>query len=353
MSKFVNWVAADLQADRSWSFRLSEDVAQEIVEQAKKLAHLSEDLLQIDRQQFKLSQKAVASFKAAIDMTQHKYGLSLIKGFPTRDLSEAEFRVATWGTGLYMGLARPQNLAGDILTDVRDSGSSAYRVVNGRGYNTNSELDFHIDSGDVVLLYCRREAKSGGQSLVANPFSVAQYLIDQNPDYERLLKHSYPFSLGGYKVDGKEHYMCPLLESQGDASAFRINIKNIKNGAIQAGMELSSEYMDFLYAFQELAGSEPFCYRMYLEEGDVQILNNFHTIHSRTAFEDYEEPDRKRHLIRLWLCLKQSQPLPESWRASFGDIRAGSVRGGFRNVQVDARYDDYKRAQCAALDLAG
>jgi hypothetical protein len=26
-------------------------------------------------------------------------------------------------------------------------------------------------------------------------------------------------------------------------------------------------------------------------------------LHSRAPFEDYEEPERKRHLVRLWLKL--------------------------------------------------
>lgn len=353
MSKFLNWIASDLESSDDWTFRLSDLARQEIVGQAKKLAHLSEDLLSIDRAQFALSPQTIECFEKAVEMTQHKYGLSLIKGFPTRELSEAEFRVATWGVGLHMGVARPQNLAGDIVTDVRDSGSESYQVLNGRGYNTRSELDFHIDSGDVVLLFCRREAKSGGKSLVANPFAVAQYLIDKNPKYQALLKYKYPFSLGGYKIDGKEFYMSPLLEDQGEASAFRINIKNIKNGAIQAGVELPPEYLEFLYEFQDLAGSAPFCYRMYLEEGDIQILNNFHTIHSRTAFEDHDDPDSKRHLIRLWLCLKNSQPLPASWLPSFGRIEPGSVRGGFRNVALDPKYDSYVGRQCQALGMQG
>ena len=351
MSRFVNWVPSDLRSSDDWTFRLSDLAVQEIVEQARKLAHLSEDLLAIDRAQFVLSAPVIECFDRAIDMSQQQFGLSLIKGFPTRELSEPEFRVAVWGVGLYMGVARPQNLAGDIVTDVRDSGVETYRVLNGRGYNTRSELDFHIDSGDVVLLFCRREARSGGKSLVANPFSVAKYLIEKNPEYRAFLKYKYPFSLGGYKVDGKEFYLSPLLEEDGDASAFRINIKNIKNGAIQAGLELPPAYLDFLYKFQDLAGSEQFCYSMYLEEGDIQILNNFHTIHSRTAFEDFDDPDSKRHLIRLWLCLRNSQPLPESWLPSFGRIEPGTVRGGFRNVVMDTKYHSYVRAQCRDLGM--
>jgi hypothetical protein len=38
---------------------------------------------------------------------------------------------------------------------------------------------------------------------------------------------------------------------------------------------------------------------MALEPSDLQIVNNFLVLHSRTAFED--ESDHARHLVRLWL----------------------------------------------------
>jgi hypothetical protein len=38
-----------------------------------------------------------------------------------------------------------------------------------------------------------------------------------------------------------------------------------------------------------------------LERGEMLFLNNLTSLHARTAFEDYEEAHRKRHLLRLWL----------------------------------------------------
>jgi alpha-ketoglutarate-dependent taurine dioxygenase len=40
---------------------------------------------------------------------------------------------------------------------------------------------------------------------------------------------------------------------------------------------------------------------MDLRRGDMQFLNNHIILHSRTAYEDYPEPERRRDLIRLWL----------------------------------------------------
>ncbi len=43
---------------------------------------------------------------------------------------------------------------------------------------------------------------------------------------------------------------------------------------------------------------------MQLQTGDLQFLNNFVTVHTRTAFvDDAEDPARQRHLLRLWISL--------------------------------------------------
>ena len=33
----------------------------------------------------------------------------------------------------------------------------------------------------------------------------------------------------------------------------------------------------------------------------MQFANNYMVLHARTAFVDHADPDRKRHLLRLWL----------------------------------------------------
>ena len=39
----------------------------------------------------------------------------------------------------------------------------------------------------------------------------------------------------------------------------------------------------------------------FFEPGQIQLVNNQRIGHKRTAFEDWPEPDRRRHLVRIWL----------------------------------------------------
>ena len=40
---------------------------------------------------------------------------------------------------------------------------------------------------------------------------------------------------------------------------------------------------------------------MDFQPGDIQLLNNAVILHSREAYEDDDDLDQRRHLLRLWL----------------------------------------------------
>ena len=52
------------------------------------------------------------------------------------------------------------------------------------------------------------------------------------------------------------------------------------------------------------AGDPALCLDMDFRPGDVQLLKNSTILHSRTAYEDWEEAPRKRHLLRFWVSAR-------------------------------------------------
>ena len=50
--------------------------------------------------------------------------------------------------------------------------------------------------------------------------------------------------------------------------------------------------------------------------GDIQLIQNHVILHDRTDYEDWPEPERKRHLLRLWLCPPNGRPLPPAFDQS-------------------------------------
>ncbi len=79
----------------------------------------------------------------------------------------------------------------------------------------------------------------------------------------------------------------------------------------------------------ELAEDPNLHLRMELEPGDIQLLHNPQILHDRTAYEDWPEPDRRRYLLRLWLCPPDGRPLPASYAQRWGSVEIGA-RGGIR-----------------------
>ena len=69
---------------------------------------------------------------------------------------------------------------------------------------------------------------------------------------------------------------------------------------------------------------------MDFQPGDIQFLHTHQILHARTAYHDYPEPARKRHLLRLWLSARKGRPLPAAFAERYGEIKVGRIRGGIR-----------------------
>jgi len=349
----IAWKAADVRQDDSWILRLTEqdvDGVQLALEHAK---HVDKPLLELEKSDFPLPESARSALQKAVDMTQQRWGMCLLKGFPVSDWSESDTRLAYWGMALHLGVGRTQNRASEVMNDVRNAGGD-YKAKGGRGYNTNAGLDFHQDSCDIVALLCRRTAKSGGTSKVVSSIALKEEIQKRRPDLIPVLEAPFFHSYQNTQDPSQPpYYRLPIFGSHPAYFAARTNRKNIM--AAQRDFpevpRLSQAQLEALDLLDELMPSEAFCYSMELERGDMQLLNNYVTLHSRTPFEDFEDPDLKRHLLRLWLAIPGSQPLPDDWAEYYGDVRAGAVRGGVRGSAITDTFLAYEKRQAAAMSM--
>lgn len=347
------WLAADVAQDDSWILRMT---PQEAAGFDTALAHakaVNKPLLAMGLEDFPLPEASRAVLDRAIAATQGRWGMCLVKGFPVDRWSEADTRLAYWGMGLHMGVGRTQNRASEIINDVRDIGAS-YKVKGGRGYNTNAGLDFHQDSCDVVALLCRRTAKSGGTSKVISSMALRDEVQRLQPGLIPVLQQDWYHSYQGTQDPVQPpYYRCPIFGNDPDYFCARTNRKN--TDAAQRDFDdvprLSTDQKEALDLFDQLMPSDKLCYSMELEQGDMQLLNNYVTLHSRTPFEDFDEPDQKRHLLRLWLAVPSSQPLPPQWEEYYGDVRAGAVRGGVRGSAITPEFLAYEERHAKALGM--
>jgi hypothetical protein len=347
------WFPQELSRDSSWIHFLSREAVTEIEEALQHAKATGKNWLEMTANDFPLKRHAKQAIDQAFAVTQTAYGMCLLKGFPVERWSVEDSRLAHWGIGLNVGVARTQNIASQVMNDVRDEGGS-YKVKNGRGYNTNAGLDFHVDSCDVVALLCLQTAKSGGTSKVTSSIAVVDEVKRLRPDLIPVMQQPFYYSYQGTNdASQPPFYKCPILGDDPEFFALRANRKNVT--AAQRDFpevpRLNPAQIELLDLLDELLPDDKFCYSMQLDRGDMQLLNNYVVIHSRTNFEDHEEPERKRHLLRLWLSIPQGQRLPPLWKEYFGDIEAGSVRGGVRGSQITEAFLTYEKRQAENLGM--
>jgi len=329
------WRAEDLQADQSWTFNLNDRARRDLVAALRKAHETGKKLLDYRRADFDLG-SAWPVISRALDEVKRGRGVVIIRGLPREELNEKDFELLTWAIGLHTGVARPQGKATHYISGVRDAGTT-YRSGTGRGYSSNAELDYHTDTADIVFLSCYNRALSGGMTIVTSSLAGYKVMCAEHPQLVEWLHRPVAFSRQGEQAPDEESYVVqPIFEMAGGKVFSRWNWNRVTSAQEIAGAaKLTDKHREALNRFDEIVRRPDLAYSMWLQPGDVQIVNSHVTLHSRTEFVDYDEPARKRLLYRLWLAPPDSEQLPESWRALYRAIEPGTVRGGIRGHAYD------------------
>ncbi|HVZ09939.1 TauD/TfdA family dioxygenase [Rhodopila sp.] len=333
------WTVDDLLASQDWIVTLDDRAAADLARAVRKAADPDKTLFDYTRSDFDLG-GADAPIRAAMKEVRDGTGFAVLRGLPRAALTEDEFRLLTWAIGLHTGVARPQGKASQFLSAVRDAGT-VYRSAGGRGYSSNADLDFHTDGADVVLLTCYNVARAGGESRVSSSVTAHEMLRAERPDLAALLHQPFYFSRQQEQAaDEGPFYPNPIYDERDGLLFSKWNRNRLRSAQAIAGVpQLNARQHEALDLLDEILRRPAVMYSMYLKPGDMQILNNHVTLHSRTEFEDHDDPALKRCLFRLWLAPPDGVALPESWRPAYRSVEAGSVRGGI----VGQGYDDARR----------
>jgi hypothetical protein len=345
------WRAADLAADPSWIIELDARARADLLAATRRAHVPGKDLLDYARADFDLA-AAAAPLDAAFAEAKHGRGIALVRGLPREGVSEEEFRLMTWAIGLSQGVARPQGKATQYLSAVRDAGT-VYRSAGGRGYSSNAELDFHTDGADIVVLTCYNRAREGGMSMVSSSVTAHNIVLAERPDLAAELYRPFHFSRQQEEApDEPPFYPNPVFDEAGGVFCSKWNRNRILSAQKLPGVPpltaRQREAMDYLDA---VLRRPDVMYTMWLQPGDMQILSNHTTLHSRTEFIDFAEPERKRVLFRLWLAPPDGAALPDSWKPFFRSVAARTVRGGILGHNHDARRRAYESRQAEALGM--
>ena len=199
-----------------------------------------------------------------------------------------------------------------------------------RPYRARNELRLHADFADVAVLLCVRGAKSGGISRVVSTLAVHNEMLAHRPELLATLYRGFRWHRLGEQAEGEDritHHRVPHFSRCGGLVSCRYSRAYIMEGAHESGRPLSARELAALDYFDAIAYRVDMRFEFTLAPGEALFMNSFTTLHSRTAFEDHDDPAKRRYLLRLWLAAYEPRPVvPEV--AIYGTDRNGIPRRG-------------------------
>src|SRR5690348_1355325 len=322
------WIGRDLRTrEDEWIYPLSAVEIAEIDSATASARDRGLDIADIRRADFPLPTLG-QKLDAMSEEILNGRGFVLIRGLPVEGKPIAESAIAYWGIGTYFGNARSQNARGHLLGHVRDLGL-ATSDPNVRTYQTTERQHFHTDSCDIVGLLCLKTAKRGGLSSIVSSMAIYNVMARRRPDLAARLFRPFPTDRRGEVPAGKKPFFdIPVYNEYAGYLSVIYSRTYINSGQRFAeARRLEPQDVEALDMFDDLANDAELRLDMELRSGDMQFLHNHTILHDRTAFEDWPEPERKRHLLRLWLAAPGARPLPPAYAERYGSITVGD-RGG-------------------------
>ena len=242
---------------------------------------------------------------------------AVIDRLPLDELGGDEATAIYWLLSSMVARPVAQKLDGTMIYNVWDTGKQALPGSGVRPDSTNIEIRFHIDNAynttppEFVGLLCLRTAKSGGISRVLSFHTVYNRLLAEHPELLPRLYRPFWFDRQREFFEGEpETFFAPVFEegvelqptglTRGELRA-RFSVHQINSGYAMKGEPVDNEGAAALAAMLETFEQPEMSIDFEFAPGEIQFVDNRTLGHSRTEFEDWPEPGRRRHLIRLWL----------------------------------------------------
>lgn len=314
------WTGAELRQRDDWVYVLDDDERAELDAVLDSLG--DQDPVLLRKAAFELPRfgpRLAAIRKQVLNGT----GLALVRNLPVGE-DEARASRLIFGLGLHLGEAHPQDASGALLHHVRDTGANVAGRDDVRTYETREAQPWHNDGGDVFALLCRQVSSSGGASYVASAHTVFNRLLEQDPKLVETLQNDFHFDARGQQLTGQSPIQRVPVFTWHNEHLYVLHKRHYIEHAqrFPEVPRLTDEQWAAMDAFDAICDDPDVHLHFQLEPGDMEVGHNFTVLHRRGAFDDHVEGTSPRHMLRLWLGLKDGWPLPEAYRTTreFGHL---------------------------------
>jgi hypothetical protein len=296
----ADWRGGQIADDPGWRLPLSDAYRNEVLSALLVAQDADVALHDVSPEVFPLPTLGVELKRLAGEVA-HGRGFAIVRGVPVDGLTDEQRVLVAVGICAHIGDLVPQGTERAPVVHVRDRGAGSASSTT-RSYQHSGRLGFHADPTDVVALLCLQPARSGGLSAIVSSVAVHNALVAAHPDLARLLYEPWWFDRRTGDGPGS-FYQQPVYAIGADGRlSVRYGPDYMRSAQRGAHVPpLTPEREEAMETLDRLNHDPRFLLTMELRPGDLQLLNNHVILHSRTAYEDYPEPERRRHLIRLWL----------------------------------------------------
>jgi hypothetical protein len=304
------WRGDRLSRTDDWIYRLSGAQIDELEQLGTRFVHENPDLRTVTSQQYPLvaCADAVRSWGTDVDYGR---GFVLVRGLRTELYSDRLSAAIYYVLGLHMGDPIRQNEMGDLVDHVYATSEKTMDDPTALSSKVRDKLVYHSDSSDIVALMCLRPAKAGGLSCLVSGAEIYNEILRRRPDLAPLLLE--PFHWDWRRQDHNSPaytYTSPIISMvDGVFSMYAGSLYILTAQAYPGVPQLTGDQIEVLRLFDEITYEPGMAIEMDFRPGDIQWLSNYAALHARTAFADWPEPQRRRHLLRLWLSRDSGRPV--------------------------------------------
>ena len=275
---------------------LSPGTVDELIKRRNELDNLNEnDLLLLKNEILEFKKKILDGF-----------GLFIINGACLKDFSLKEKISIYTLIAEILGELIIQNIKQEKIVEIKDVGKSMQ--TGGRYHETKEGGSHHTDSPqwkdvpDYLGLFCVHNAKKGGTNLFLSAYTIHNRILKDRKDLLNILYEKFHFDKRGEFKEGESSTVFePIFKFKDGKLYFRYLRNYIDAGHDIQNQSLSESQKEALTYLDNFMLEEDMIMSYDLKPDDMVFSDNHWIVHGRTAFEDYDDPNLKRLMLRTWI----------------------------------------------------
>ena len=254
---------------------------------------------------FSILQKEILDFKKKFLV--EGIGFFVIDGKCFTDFSNEKIIEIYKNICKTLGTLCIQNIKNEKLVKVQDEEKSMR--YGGRYHQSKEGGSFHTDSPhweqvpDFVGMHCINPAKKGGESKFVSVYSVHNKMLKEHKHFLEMLYEQFHFDKrrGEYEPGKSLTSVKPIFTYNDNQLKCRYIRDYLNDGHKIQNIPLSKEQNEALDIFDKIIHDENLAITYDLQQNDMVFFNNDRVMHGRTSFEDFEDIEKKRLMIRTWI----------------------------------------------------